>query len=229
MSQNVENWPMVTISHVVQKIVNNRIFILEPMSKGIISYVSLAEQIRPEIEEELNKKVKTHAVVMALRRYADTIKKTHKDISFDYSSEIIVKTDMCDIAVLRSSTLLTKLKRLYGIVDFEKGDILNIIHGRHEVVVVTNERYMKKSLDLLIGEKILNVEKNLVSLTLTFSSDFLHTPGVIFNTIRVMAWEDINIFEIVSTNTELTFIVNKKDSVKGYKVLGKLVEKKSPS
>ncbi len=216
---------MVTISQVVQKIVNDKIFILEPLSKGIISNVSLAEQLKPEIEEELGKKVKTHAIVMALRRYTEEIQKTHKEIAFDYSSEIILKTDICDIALLRSPTLFTKLKRFYDIVDFEKGDILNIIHGRHEVVIVTNERYMKKSLDLFKGEKIFNVEKNLVLLTLTFSSDFLHTPGVIYNVVRALAWDNINIYEIVSTNTELTFILNKKDSSKAYKVLGQLVEK----
>jgi aspartokinase len=216
---------MVTISQVVQKIVNDKIFILEPLSKGIISNVALAEQLKPQIEEELGKKVKTHAIVMALRRYTEEMQKIHKEIAFDYSSEIILKTDICDIALLRSPTLFTKLKRFYDIVDFEKGDILNIIHGRHEVVIVTNERYMKKSLDLFKGEKIFNVEKNLVLLTLTFSSDFLHTPGVIYNVVRALAWDNINIYEIVSTNTELTFILNKKDSSKAYKVLGQLVEK----
>jgi hypothetical protein len=43
--------------------------------------------------------------------------------------------------------------------------------------------------------------------------------------VRNIAWENINIFEIVSTNTELTFILNKKDAVKGYTVLEKLVKK----
>jgi aspartokinase len=114
---------------------------------------------------------------------------------------------------------------LYDIVDFQKGDFLNIIHGRHEVSVVTNERYSDKLLNLLTGEKILNIEKNLVSLTLTFSKDFLYTPGVIYNIVRNIAWENINIYEVVSTNTELTFILNKKDAVKGYKVLEKLVVK----
>jgi len=51
-------------------------------------------------------------------------------------------------------------------------------------------------------------------------------PGVIYNVVRNLAWENINIFEIVSTNTELTFILHKKDAVKGYSVLEKLVEKK---
>jgi len=216
---------MVTISHIVQKILHDRPFLLEPMSRGIIAYGSLAEQIKPEIEEELEREVKTHAIVMALRRHAVTLKKTHHQITFDYSSEIILKTDMCDIAVLRSPTLLNKLKRLYDVVDFEKGDILNIIHGRHEVSVVTNERYREKSLDLLTGEKILSIEKHLVSLTLTYSKDFLYTPGIIYHIVRSIAWENINIYEVVSTNTELTFILNKKDGVKGYKVLEKLVEK----
>jgi len=217
---------MVTISHIVQKLVDDRIFVQEPMSKGILSYGSLAEQLKPEIEEELGKKVKEHAIVMALRRYAETLKQEHKEISFDYSSEIILKTDICDIAVLRSSTLLKKLRSFYDVVDFEKGDILNIIHGRHEVCVVTNDRYREKLLSLIKEEKILNIEKNLVSLTLTFSKNFLHTPGVIFNVVRNIAWENINIFEIVSTNTEMTFVLHKKDAVKGYKVLEKLVEKK---
>jgi len=216
---------MVTISHIVQKIINDKTFLLEPMSRGIVAYGSLAEQIKPEIEEELSKEVKTHAIVMALRRYAESLKAKYKKIIFDYSSEIILKTDMCDIAILRSTSLLNKLKRLYDVVDFEKGDILNIIHGRHEVSVVTNERYREKLLKFLTGEKILNIEKNLVSLTLTYSKDFLYTPGVIFNVVRNIAWENINIYEVVSTNTELTFILNKKDAVKGYKVLEKLVEK----
>jgi len=216
---------MVTISQTVKKIVNDKIFILEPISKGIISNVSLAEKLKPEIELELCRKVKTHAIVMALRRYSDEIQKKHKEITFDYSSEIILKTDICDIALIRSPTLITKLKKLYDIVDFEKGDILNIIHGRHEVVIVTNERYMKKTLALFKGEKIFNVEKNLVSLTLTFSSDFLHTPGMIYNVVRALAWDNINIYEIVSTNTELTFILSKKDYAKAYKVLDQIVEK----
>ncbi|HVQ00754.1 MAG TPA: hypothetical protein VMT57_04495 [Candidatus Thermoplasmatota archaeon] len=212
------------VSHVVQKIVNDKIFLLEPMMRGIIAYGSLAELLKPEVEAELGKEVKNHAIVMALRRYAETLAAEHKTIVFDYSSEIILKTDICDIAMHRSPTLLSKLKRLYDIVDFEKGDILNIIHGQREVSVVTNERYREKLLKILSGETILNIERDLVSLTLTYSKDFLYTPGVIYNIVRSIAWENINIYEIVSTNTELTFILNKKDGIKGYKVLEKLVE-----
>jgi aspartokinase len=215
---------MVTISHVAQRLVRDRIFILEAMSRGVVSFGSLAEQLKPEIEKELGKEVKHHAIVMALRRYAETLKEKSK-VSFDYTSEIILKTDICDIAVRRSPTLLDKLKQLYDIVNFETGDILNAVHGRYEVSIVTNERYREEALRFLEGEKVINVETDLVSLTLTFSKDFLYTPGVIFNVVRNLAWDNINIFEIVSTNTELTFILHKEDAVRGYEVLERVVGK----
>lgn len=215
---------MVTVSHIVQKLVNDRVYIQESMDKDIISYASLAKQLQPEIEEELRKPVKKHAIEMALRRYSDQLKQKHKIVSFDYSSDVMMKTKICDIAVVRSPSLLLKLRKLYDIVDFEKGDILNVIQGSSEVSIVTNERYKNKLLEFLKDEKILITEDNLISLTMTFSKDFFYTPGVIFNIIRNVAWENINIYEIVSTNTELTFILHKKDAMKGYKALEKLIQ-----
>ena len=215
---------MVTVSNLVQKIVDNKVLIQEAMSRNIISFAGLAKQLQPEIEEEMGKPIKKHAIEMALRRYSEQLKKKHKKISFDFSSDIIMKTQICDISVLRSPTLISKLKNLYDIINFEKGDSLNIIQGNNEVSIVTNERYKDKFIKVLDKEKILNIEKNLVSLTLTYSKDFLFTPGIIFNVTRNISWENINIFEIVSTNTELTLIIHKKDAMKGYKALEKLIQ-----
>jgi hypothetical protein len=120
---------MVTISQIVQKLVDQKIYVQEAMNKEIISYGHLAKQLKPEIEEIMEKKVKTHAIEMALRRYSEHLKQKQKTIKFDYSSDIIMKTQICDISVSRSPTLIEKLKKLYDIVKFEKGDILNIIQG----------------------------------------------------------------------------------------------------
>lgn len=215
---------MVTVSHMVQKLVNDKVYVLEAMSHEIVSFGSLAKQLKPEIEEELDKDVKNYAIVMALRRYSETLKDKHKKLSLDYSSEILLKTDICDISVLGSPTLFNKLKKLYDIANFEEGDILNIIHGRREVSIVTNDRYREKLLSFLKGERILNVEQSLVSLTLAYAKGSMYTPGVIYNVVRNISWENINIFEVVSTNSELTFILAKKDAIKGYKALEKLVK-----
>ncbi len=217
---------MVTVSHLIGKIVSSKPILHEAIEQGIISYGNLAEQLLPEIEEELDKKVKHSAVVMALRRYAEKIEKTQAKPKFDYNSEIIMKTNLCDISVRKSPALFTKLKKIYSIVNYEKGDVLNVIHGNYEVSIVSNMRYLDKIKKELKGEKLLNTEKDLVSLSLSFSGDFLHTPGIISTAARKLNWDNVNIYELVSTLTELTFIVSKKDSARGYSALQRLVSEK---
>ena len=216
---------MVTVSHVVQKLIDEKVFVREGLAQGIISYTSLAEKIKPEVEEELGKKVKLSAIVMALRRYEEKLKKSFRESSFNYFLETILKTDICYIVVNESVTLSPKLLTLYHIIDFKKGGILNIVQGNYEVVVITNQRYKKKVIDLLKTEKILTVVDNLVSISLTYSKDFLFTPGVMYNILRFVAGENINIIDIILTPTELSLIIEKKDAMKCYKVLEKLTKK----
>jgi hypothetical protein len=89
---------MVTISHIVQKLVDDNVFIQESMSQNIISYAYLAEKFKPDIEEIIGKTVKKHAIEMALRRYSDQIKNKHETVTFDYSSDIIMKTKISSMS-----------------------------------------------------------------------------------------------------------------------------------
>lgn len=217
---------MVTVSHIVKKIVSSQPFVEEGLANGIISIANLAEQMLPKIEQELGKKAKQAAVVMALRRYADEIAEHRKKAAkFDYLGEILMKTGICDVNFVKSNTLMKKLKTIHDLVNFERGDTLNVIIGNNEVSIVISEKYIEKLIKFLSGEKILNKENNLVALTIIFTGDFVHTPGVIFNAVRKLAWENINIYEIVSTMTELTFILNNKNSIKAYEVLQEMVNK----
>jgi len=218
---------MVTISHLVKKAVSGNSFLQEAMSKDLISYGNLAEQLKSGIEQELGKNIKESAVIMALRRYAEELQNYDKKIGkFTFQGEIIMRTNIMDFNVVKSSSLLNKIKNIYNLVNFETGDTLNIILGSNEVSIVTNEKYKGKLSDFLKGEKTLNKEFDLVTLTIVFEGkNFLITPGVIFTAIRKLAWEQINIYEIISTMTELSFVLGKKDSMKAYNVLQELVGK----
>ena len=215
---------MVTVSHVVQKFVNEKIYLQEAISKGIASYGSVAKQLKPEIEEELGKEVEHFAIVAALRRYAEKLNIRFKEIKFNAdTSEVNLKTNVIDITVQKTPHLFDKLKRIYDIIKFEKGDILNIIYGRNTVSIVTNERYKKQICTFLQHEKIVGIEENLVAISFTIGKILVDTPGVLFQIARSFTWENINIIEIISIDLEITFIVEQKDAVVGYKALRKMI------
>ena len=218
---------MVTIAHLVKKEESQNEFLIEAMSKDIISFGNLASLLKKDIEKELGSPVKDSAIVMALRRYADELTSTSSKIEGKrLHGEILMRTNLMDVNVLKTPSFSSKIKDLYKIVDVEHGDIFNVILGNNEASIITNEKYRDKLNTFLKGEEIISRQQDLVAITLRFDSkEFMTTPGVIFAAIRRLAWESINIFEVVSTLTELTFILHKKDSMKAYNALQDVIAK----
>jgi len=68
-------------------------------------------------------------------------------------------------------------------------------------------------------------KENLVSLSFTIAKELVDKPGVLFQIVRNFAWENINIIEVISIDLDITFIVDEKDAVRGYKALERLIIK----
>lgn len=215
---------MVTISHIVNKLVDERIYLHEALSKGIASYGSVAKHLKPELEKELGKEVKHSAIVTALRRYAEKLTTRFNGVKFNTKySEVNLKTHIIAINVLKTQELFDKLKRFYDLVQFEKGDILHVVYGRTHVAIITNKRYKDNILKLLQNQKIKKIEEDLVALSFRVGKERIEEPGVLFKLTRSLAWEDINVVEIISVDVEVTFIVDKKNATKGYNALERLI------
>jgi len=216
---------MASVSQVVRNLIKARPMVYDGLIEGVISHAALAEHLQKDIEKEIGTPIKLPAIVMAIRRYSEILEESVKirKKDFKFNSEIIMKTGLADLTIVKSPSCLEKLKKIYSLVNYERGDTLNIIQGNYEITIVISERYLSRLKDILKGEKILNVEKDLVSLSISFSSDFLHTPGILSKVIRKLAWENINIYENISTMTELIYIINNRDSVRAYQALQSLV------
>ena len=215
---------MVTISQVVKDILNKQVFLQEAISNDIVSYNKLAMNIKDEIEKEVGKKVKHNAIVMALRRYSEKLEDKQHKLSLNYFREILLKTDICYIIVEESSTALDKIQSLYHKTELKHGKIFNIVHGIYEVNIITNQVNKEKALDDLVNENVLRVIEDLVVISLLYSKDYLLVPGVLYNVLRFLSWENINILSITLTSQELNLLVERKDAMRCYTILEKLAK-----
>lgn len=220
---------MVTVAHLTKQLIRKGMLIDDYLKEGLISYAALAEKFRPRIEAELGIKVKVSTIAMTLRRYSEESDSQAKRKNLEMSSlkdaDIIMKGNLCDIVVYKSSQLFQKLRRIYELVDYNKGDILNIVHGDYTVSIITNEKFEKRCIAILMDEKVGKIEKNLAALSVKFGEDFLYTPGITYSLLKQLVLENINLIEIVSSLIEITFIIDKKDGIRGYKALQEFIEK----
>lgn len=217
---------MVTIAHLVEKIVEKKPFLEEALAKGIINYAALAETITLEIEKELKKEVKQSAVMMALRRLSEKLENgfiAQARIRFR-ESDITIKSDLVEWTFLQSATSMKCIKKLYDAVDFSRGDFLTITHGVYEITLISNKRHSEKIRKIFTGEKVVKKIDNLSSLTIKIPIEAVEQVGLFYIVTKALNWENINIIEIVSTLTEMTFILKEDDISRAFTTITKLTK-----
>ncbi len=216
---------MVTIAHLTEKLVSEKPFLQDALYRRLINYQSLAENLKPEIERELNKKIKTSTIMISLRRYADKLEKKYiKKIVFGPECDLSMKSKITEISIKKSNSIFSLVPKLFEIVDFDDGGILNFTNGNYDISLVTNEKYKEKFLEILNNEEIIEINKNLVVLSFKYSKEFRTTPGTLHQMTRILAWENINILELIETMTETIFILSEDDSLRAFKVLQNLIK-----
>lgn len=219
---------MATISGCVKRIVQTSPFIGEMLSRNILSYSNYADLILPDVKKQLEKPVSKSAVVMALRRYADELRDTSiskEGSRVDY--QIVMKTNIFDINMVRRDQFISRLGDLYSGLSLEQGDFLNISLGSNEVSLAVSDKYRPLVERLTEKETILHRMEDLVACTLIFTGEFLQTPGIVYEAVRRLAWEKINMVEIISTMNELTFVISRENSMKAFSVLQSFLSSES--
>ncbi len=220
---------MATVALIVENIVKRRPFLEEALAQGIINYAALAQELLPDVEQELQKKVQPAAILMALRRFQEKLEKSFipkARIKFK-ESDVMLRSDLFEITIVNSPTAIKKMKTLYDLVDVTRGDFLTVTHGIYEITIISNRKHKQKIISLLEEEETKKMIEKLSSVTMKIPLEAIHTVGLFYILMKALNWENINIVEIVSTLTEMTFILEEKDAPKAFTTLKKIIEEKS--
>lgn len=211
-----------SIASCVKDVINRSPFISEMLIQEVISFSNLAQFIKPKVEMIYGSEVSSASIVMAIRRYAQDLKKQNQvpEGGNRIEYELTMKTNIYDVNFTRSNDFISLLPQLYRTVKVDQGDFLNVSLGEHEIFISISDKYKDVLEEMVKGEKVIAREGDMVALTIVFKDDtFLQTPGITYLATRKLAWENINIFEIVSTLKVLTFIIKREDSIRAYGVL----------
>jgi hypothetical protein len=94
---------------------------------------------------------------------------------------------------------------------FEKTDeFFTITQGMHEITIICSEELKEKVLSSInFSPKVMI--SDLIALSVRFPTTYISVPNTIYSLVGILALRHINIMEIVSTYSELTFILQKEE------------------
>ncbi len=213
---------MKTISQIAELIVKQKPFLVESMIEGLVNISSLARKIQPNIEKELQKEVQTGAIVMALKRLVPNLQIIQADKLSKMLSgigDIIVRSDLSDYCYKNSETLKARQIELMNRIESETEIFYTVVQGVFETNIVMSSRLINDIDDIFKKENLLRKKEKLSSITFKLPQGNIMQPGLYYFIMKELAWEGINIEEVISTSHEFTFIVSDEDIDKAFLVI----------
>lgn len=214
---------MLTVPEAAEKIINRSRYLSEAISKGIINVSSLARYIKPELEQILEKKVSYPAVVMALNRLSTQIKPKYVSTNiFKTSPDMIMRSNLIEICVSNTNNLIEKYPLLLKLSQTNEKHFLTITQGVFDTTIITSKNLNSTIKDILKNEIITAEFTNLSSITVKLPKEAISTPGIFYFFLKSLAWEGVNIVEIVSSYLEFTLILPEKETNRAFSILQSL-------
>lgn len=213
---------MISIKDTLEVVIQGYPFIEEGLSKGIINYSAYAREVKPQIEERLYKSVKEGAIVMALKRISEQLAKKRTERNDINLTDLTVKSNLSEYTFLNSETLPKKTVELFSQILNEKGIFSALSEGIRETTFIVSAGLINDIEKLFEEETLVAKFHNLSSITIRLPKEVVYIPGVYYQVLKRLAWENINVIEVLSTYTELTIIFEEKDVEKAFSALKKL-------
>jgi len=213
---------MIKIAEVVESLVRKKPFVEGALHEGLINMSSLARQLKPEVEAKLKKPVQEGAIVMALKRLAPMLDiKMNVKIrkALDQFGDIIVRSNLADFTFKNSDTLVYAQTKLLEEIALRKEFFYTISKGVFETTIVISKILSDKLLDIFKNEELISRSSHLSSVTIKLPSENATIPGLYYFIFKKLAWEGINIIEVISTTNEFTIVLNEHDVDTAFTIL----------
>ena len=216
---------MKTISSVVENYIKNKPFLSTALSEGIINLTSLSRKIKPEIELVLRKKIRSGAIVMALKRISNSLEfvSTHKILKILKNiGDITVRSNLIDYSFKVSDNLLSCQAKFLSEIDNPQLFFYTSSRGVTESNIIISNEMKAKMETYFEKEFLIKKTDNLSSISIKLPVENISIPGVYYFIFQKMSWEGINIIEVISTSNEFTIVVDDQNVNEAFKIIKNL-------
>ncbi len=201
---------MKTIANCVEEILLSQPFLEDALTRNILNFSALSEELKEPISEMLRKPVKTGAIMMALRRYSPPMEMANKiklNKILQNLGDITVRSDISDYTFKNSHTLIKSHLKVLDIIKDNPHIFYTFTRGVHEsnVLITTS---LKPQIDRYYKNEICtSIQDDLSAITIGLPKENTKIAGLYYQFFKRLAWEGISLYEVVSTTNEFTILV----------------------
>lgn len=199
---------MIKIAQVTLEILNSDEIAQESLSRGVLNLTAYAKKIKPLIEKRLYKPVRIGSIVTSLSRIAANTEVTSLKVPVRIE-DMSIKSPLCELSYERNNKITKGIADL--VIKYSGQGFFTSTQGIGEITIIASQIF-KDEIIKVLGVPTIGYYDNLSAITVRFiEKDYIEVPNMIYTMVSALAVKHINLIEIVSTFTEISFIVSQQD------------------
>lgn len=200
---------MMTIAKVTAEILYGDEVAREALISGVLNLSAYAKKIQPLITKRLYKNVRVGSIVTSLSRLASFVGNIPSLKAEVKIEDMSLKSPLCELTYEASSEVGRAIASLQN--RYVGRGFFTATQGIGEITLITTMAF-KEDIQKAIGVKPKGAYDHLAAVTVRFvEAQYIEVPNMIYTMVAALATKRINLIEIVSTFTEISFIVRQND------------------
>lgn len=214
---------MKTIASAVEHYIKSKPFLQTALSEGIINLTSLARIIRKDIQAETTQReVRNGAIVMALKRLSVDMefRSTHRIVKvLKNIGDIIVRSNLTDYTFLTSETFMNAQAQLLNKIKNNRDIFYATTRGVNEANIIVSNSMESIVEHIFKKERILHKFTDLGAISVKLPEENVSVSGIYYFIFQRLAWEGVNMNEVISTANEFTIVIPENQIDIAFKVI----------
>lgn len=215
---------MKTIASAVEHYIKSKPFLQTALSEGIINLTSLARIIRKDIiqAETTQREVRNGAIVMALKRLSVDMefRSTHRIVKvLKNIGDIIVRSNLTDYTFLTSETFMNAQAQLLNKIKNNRDIFYATTRGVNEANIIVSNSMESIVENIFKKERILHKFTDLGAISVKLPEENVSVSGIYYFIFQRLAWEGVNMNEVISTANEFTIVIPENQIDIAFKVI----------
>lgn len=211
---------MIKISEVVREIFYDDDNAKVAAGYDVLSVTNYARKIKPQVQEKLLVDVNLKSIVVALHRILKKFEKDKYNLAPNLQN-ISIHSNIVEITLEKNNKNIMIVNKLRKFLENHHA-FYTLSSSVGEVTLLVDQDFLPRVRKIAEGE-IIMTEENLSGITVKFGTRFIKQPMLFYELIKRVSLNQINIMEIASTATELTFFIDKNDTEKAVGLLSKFL------
>ncbi|BAB60426.1 hypothetical protein [Thermoplasma volcanium GSS1] len=202
----------MNVSDLVKEYVSRHPYVMEALSEGIVNFSSLSRKIM----EQYNIK-SFQAVEAALKRYKpQSGEPDYKNILSRSTVEMYT-----NVTVIILKPKSENMKLILSLAERQSINYgrFRLIQGVQGAALVMNDNDAEKIVRSIPKGEVIQMDRKLSEIVMTSPETITFTRGYVAYLSSILSHNGINIIQIVSFYTDVTFILDPEDLVRSFNIL----------